>query len=778
MEDGFMDRRGTCSSRRTENHSSMNPLKPIFNCLLALILTISLAHTGYAANPAKPDPAVPKQQPAVGLPLKTGDLYALVVGVSKYRDPKIPKLELSDKDARAFADFLQTQNEIFKETHVTHLLNEKATKLEVEKYLYYTLPKAGKEDTVILFFSGHGALDPRRPDEFLYYFVPYDAETEYIGTTGVKMSGLEFLKGVNAERVLIIADACYAGGFSKGSKSLDPSMELFRQEVRNSSGRAVITSGTEKQLSWEAPNAKNSVFTRHFLEGLKGKADKDKDGIVTLDEAYQYAYSKTKEETDGRQQPQKEEKIVGAFPLSFVGPRLSPWELKKRFLKAAESGNTVVFDQLLSGADIEARDDENDTPLTLAAAGGHAKLVKALLEKRADVDATNHSRATALSGASEKGHVEVVKLLLASGANVNLKNADGMTPLALAAANGHAMVAEMLLEEGADLKARTNNGDTALSVASTKGHVDVVKLFLKWGERAKPEDLNVEAALTQAVRGGHAEIVKHLIPKAGGIRLKNCGSSERRLVLSVLRGDLKSLTEAAERPANFECRTDAGDTPLWLASALGNKEIVKYLLTRRANVHARVEDGTTALMAAAKNGHTDAMALLIAGGADVNATDKEGNTALVLCAEKGQLEPVKLLLAKRCLVTARNSAGATALHAAAKNGHTEVVRQLVAGGADVNAAEKDGDTALVLAAADGHQDVVRLLASRDADVNARNHQRRTALIVAAINGHKSVVKWLLSRGADPLAEDWEGKTALTLASEKNRQDVVEILKGR
>lgn len=756
----------------------MNILKPLVNLIVVLILTALLPVAGSAANPVKPESSGAKQQAAAGLPLKTGDLYALVVGVSKYRDPKIPKLDLSDKDARAFADFLQTQNEIFKETHVTHLLNEKATKLEVEKYLYYTLPKAGKEDTVILFFSGHGALDPRRPDEFLYYFVPYDAETEYIGTTGVKMSGLEFLKGVTAERVLIIADACYAGGFSKGSKSLDPSMELFRQEVRNSSGRAIITSGTEKQLSWEAPNAKNSVFTHNFLEGLKGKADKDKDGIVSLDEAYQYAYARTKEETDGRQQPQKEEKIVGAFPLSFVGPRVSQGELKKKFLKAVESGDAATFDQLLPGADIETRNNENDTPLTLAAAGGHPKLVKALLEKRADVDATNHSRASALSGASEKGHAEIVRLLLASGANVNLKNTDGMTPLALAAANGHLKVAEMLLEEGADLKARTNNGDTALSLASAEGHADVVKLFLKWGESIKPEDLGAGSALTHAARGGHSEIVKLLIPKTGGVRLKNCGSAERRLALAVLRGDLKTLTEVAERSPSVECRTDSGDTPLSLASALGNKDIVKYLLTRGANVHARMEDGTTALMAAAKNGHTEAVALLLSSGADVNATDKEGNTSLALCAEKGQLEPVKLLLTKNCQVTTKNGTGATALHAAAKNGHTEVVRQLVSGGSDVNAADKDGDTALVLAAAGGHLDVVKILASRDADVNAKNHQRRTALIMAALNGHKSLVKLLLSRGADPSVEDWEGKTALTLASEKNRQDVVEVLKGR
>lgn len=772
-----MRRTGTFALHRKGNRSRTKALWSLAHLLCAMALIITFPSGTFAAGATNPGSADARQQARPSASLKTGDLYAIIVGVSKYRDSKIPRLELSDKDARAFGDFLKSQNEIFKETNVTYLLNEKATKLEVEKQLYYSLPKAGKEDTIILFFSGHGAFDPIRPTEFL--FLPYDTEPDYIGTTGVKMSGLEFLKGVNAERVLIIADACYAGGFSQmKAKSVQPSVEMFLHEVRNSSGRAIITSGTEKQLSWEAPNAKNSVFTHNLLEGLKGKADKDKDGIVSLDEAYQYAYAKTKEETGGRQHPQKEEKIVGAFPLSFVGPRVPQGQLKKTFLKAAESGETAVFQQVLPRADIEARDDDNNTPLILAATGGHVNIVKALLEKRADVEATNHSRAAALSCAAEKGHAEIVQSLLAAGAQVNVKNADGMTPLALAAGSGHLKVAEMLLEEGADLKSRTNDGDTALSLAAAQGHVDMVKLLMKWGEGAKGADFNAEGALTLAARSGRAEIVKLLIPKAGGVRLRNCGHYERRLMLGVLRGDLKAVKETTGRAASVECRTQGGDTPLALASALGNKEIVKHLLSKGANVDARMEDGSTALMAAAKNGHTDVATQLISAGADVNASDKDGNTVLALCAAKGQFEPIKVLLSKACLLTGTNGSGVTALHAAARAGHTEVVRQLIAGGADVNVRDKDGDTPLMQAAAARHLEVVKLLASKDAELNAKNNQRRTALIIAATNGHKAVVKFLLSRGADAAVEDWEGKTALNLASEKSLEEVVEVLKSQ
>ena len=103
---------------------------------LALVLAIVgciAASAGYADSPKTEAPPL-KGSGRLAVPLGKGDLYALVVGLSKYRDASVPKLDLSDKDAKAFGDFLQTQNKVFKETKVTYLLNEKATKSEVEKY--------------------------------------------------------------------------------------------------------------------------------------------------------------------------------------------------------------------------------------------------------------------------------------------------------------------------------------------------------------------------------------------------------------------------------------------------------------------------------------------------------------------------------------------------------------------------------------------------------------------------------------------------------------------
>jgi len=250
---------------------------------------------------------------------QASDLYALVVGVSKYRSPRIKQLNRADKDARDFGEFLKTQNKLFRRSHITVLCNEDANRAGVIKYLSYELRRAGKGDTVILFFSGHGADDSYLPGEF--FFLTHDSDPENLDGTAVKMNGLSFLKRIDAERVVLIADACHAGGFSLyGTKAPRPSWNALKRQFAQSSGKVMITSSRPEEVSVEKPGMANSVFTHYLLEGLKGKADKDQDGLVTAQEAYDYTYRLTKDETEGRQHPQFESgRMVGAFPIAIAG---------------------------------------------------------------------------------------------------------------------------------------------------------------------------------------------------------------------------------------------------------------------------------------------------------------------------------------------------------------------------------------------------------------------------------------------------------------------------
>lgn len=740
-----------------------------FVILSVLVVTLFFPPPSISVTADKMSPGMPRMQ--------GGDLYAIVIGVSKYRDPKIPRLDLADKDAKSFGDFLKAQDKMFKEVRVTLLLNEKATKPEVEKHLYYTLPKAGKDDTIILFFSGHGAYDPLRPKDFL--FLTHDVEPEYLGTTAVKMSGLEFLKGIEAERVLIIADACYSGGFSEMKpKARAASLKMFLREFRSSSGRAIITSGKEGQLSWEVPNLGQSVFTHSLIEGLKGKADKDHDGVVTLSEAYEYAYGLTKDQTKGHQHPQFEGKVVGAFPLSFVGRAMSPSELKEQAFVAAKSGDLAALEQMLdSGVDVNARDGENDTPLIESARRGHADLAKLLLSRGADVEARNDERVTALAAASEKGRIDVVKALLDSGATVDPKNADGFTALALAARSGHVKAVNMLLAKGADTKARTDSGLTALILAAAHGHLEVAQALLDSGADISARDLESSTALTEAARNGHSEVVKLLLAQGAGIEARGRKYVDEQLLYAALRDDQPRAAELLIAGANINVQAESGDTPLTLAVGLGHMKSTRFFIEKGAVVNVKCANECTPLMVAARNGRTQVVQLLLHAGASVNTADRFGNAALAYAAGKGCHDVVRLLVANSAELNARDRTGLTPLHVAAANGNLETVRVLLAGGADLNATDRDGNTPLIMSAAEGHTGIVKLLSGKQADLNAKNRKGRTALIVAARRGHVAVVKLLLARGAVAAVRDWEGKTALGVASECGQKEVVKLLRG-
>lgn len=763
MSDDFRLERVRCGTRAQRSVRSW--MVPTVGIFLSLVMLLSGIASAASASQVQP------------LPLQTGDLHVLVVGVSEYRDPKIPKLQFADKDAKAFGEFLKTQEKVFKHIRVTLLLNEKATKAEVEKFLFYTLPRAGKDDTVILFFSGHGAYDPMRPKEFL--FLTHDSEPDYLRATAVKMSGLDFLNGIDAERVLIIADSCYAGGFSDmRAKSVGPTLQMFLSEVRSSSGRAIITSGKEEQLSWEVPKLHNSVFTHNLIEGLKGKADKDHDGVVTLNEAYQYAYNTTRQATNGHQHPQFEGKIVGGFPLSYVGPPVPASELRKQLMLASKGGQAGPIARLLNfGLDVNTRDDENNTPLIIAAENGHAEAVKALLEAGADLDARNQQRTSALSAACSRGHLDATRVLVEAGASLAVKNVEGFTPLALACRRGHLEVVKLLLSAKADIKSRTNGGKTPLILAAGVGNIDVVKMLVDHGADLDARDLEGATALAEAARLGHSAIVTLLLDKGAAVSAVGDRFLDKQLILATLRNDLSRARELLALGASVDALTDSGDTGLALASGLGHLKLIECFLENGATVNMRARFDRTALMIASRNGILKVAERLLKGGAYVDSTDKEGTTALIEASAQGHRNLVNLLLSYKADANARNGDGKTSLISASREGHADVVKVLISAGSLVNAADCDGDTALMVSARSGHAKIVKLLSESGANVNVRNMKGATALMLGARNGYVEVVTQLLKSAADPFIQDWEGKTAFELASESGRKEVAEALLG-
>ncbi|KAM9429344.1 ankyrin repeat and SAM domain-containing protein 1A-like [Salvelinus alpinus] len=129
---------------------------------------------------------------------------------------------------------------------------------------------------------------------------------------------------------------------------------------------------------------------------------------------------------------------------------------------------------------INAKNNDNETPLHCAAQYGHTQVVHLLLEELTDPTMRNNKFETPLDLAALYGRLEVVKLLLTAHPNLLSCNTKKHTPLHLASRNGHLAVVEVLLDAGMDINYETEKG-SALHEASLFGKTDVVQKLLREG---------------------------------------------------------------------------------------------------------------------------------------------------------------------------------------------------------------------------------------------------------------------------------------------------------
>lgn len=281
---------------RDKRNLAMKPIRCLLTQKLGilwmlLLTTMFIFSFGQIAN-AAPDPA------------KKGDLYAVIVGVSKYGDPNIPQLTLSDKDAKDLYSFIDERKSLFRKTNVHLFLNEQATRANVSKALRDDLKPAGKDDIVLIYMSGHGAADQSRPDE--YYFITHDTQIDNLYGTALWMNQNALFKGIDSDRVLLLSDACHSGGFNPGlEKTLAKEADTFFSMFQNLKGRIGISSSRSDEKSYEQPKFGNSIFTHFLLKALRGEASKGSgDGSITAKQLYDYIYEKTRQETKNAQSPQ------------------------------------------------------------------------------------------------------------------------------------------------------------------------------------------------------------------------------------------------------------------------------------------------------------------------------------------------------------------------------------------------------------------------------------------------------------------------------------------
>ena len=175
------------------------------------------------------------------------------------------------------------------------MMNQQATKRNIEIALESWLTKAGKDDLIVLFWSGHGFPDPEVPERV--YFACYDTDT-YIPPTGYRMDKVRIaLEEREARNVVVFADTCHAGKLiTRGGEkaiSIVPHIEKMRREQNIPTGWIFMVGADSDRLAVENSSWTNGAFTRCLIEALAGNADGfesvgPNDGTVTMGELRAY----------------------------------------------------------------------------------------------------------------------------------------------------------------------------------------------------------------------------------------------------------------------------------------------------------------------------------------------------------------------------------------------------------------------------------------------------------------------------------------------------------
>lgn len=268
---------------------------------------------------------------------RSANRFAVVIGVGRYENEQIPRLRYSVADAEAiYRTLIGVAG--FKKEHVlllTDTTERKPTLRNIKWALGTFLTRqARKDDMVLIFFAGHGApeVDPRglERDGLAKYLIPIDADPDDLYSTALPMDELHTIFArLESERIVALLDACYSG--AAGGRTFTAKRtrsggidDVFLDRLTRSKGRVVITASRSTEVSIELPELGHGLFTYHLLQALTGAADVNRDGIVSLQELYEYVEGRVSEKSrsvGANQHPVMRGEMEGVLPLTWVRAR-------------------------------------------------------------------------------------------------------------------------------------------------------------------------------------------------------------------------------------------------------------------------------------------------------------------------------------------------------------------------------------------------------------------------------------------------------------------------
>ena len=422
-----------------------------------------------------------------------------------------------------------------------------------------------------------------------------------------------------------------------------------------------------------------------------------------------------------------------------------------------------------AGADLEAVDYKQRTPLFTAASHDNTIACRKLLELGANPNAKSMFGTTPKCTTSDPTTANLISVwLLDAGAPISdeiwLDSAE--EAFLIAAESGCERAVCTLIEAGVYLEIkRDREFHTALLLAAKKGHTRTVRALVKAGAWVHAHDKEGQGAYLLAAANGHSAVAAELIKL--GVDANACDNKgNTALHLAAENGQSEMIRTEVERGTIVDGRNRDGDCPIHLAAKQNKSDSVRELVRLGADVDAKSGGGSTALHLAASNGHRQTATTLLTTGADIEARDDNSNTALLIAAKHGHMHTASLLICANAQVQATNTDGDSPLIFAAQHDGKQVIKELLEAGAFLSTCNKDGCTAILTASRHGSVRAVRTLIEAGADLDASNHEGNTPLLLSVKHGFSYLAGELIRAGANSGTRNGQGKTALALASEE------------
>jgi hypothetical protein len=279
---------------------------------------------------------------------------ALLLGVQDYEDPQLQGLRYAAKDARDLGAVLADPDlGGFDQVHVVEG-QYRTTAEAIEQAIMAATADLQRDDTFLLYISGHGTLtiDPLGGSNL--YLLPSDGDLDTPAQTGVPVAWLEeMVNALPSRRRVLILDTCHNGrARSALSSRTSSSLQMLRGEapaprdiLEISESEARLYAAEYHQPAMEDPNLENGVYTHFLIESLTDtgrRADLDADGLIDVVEAHDFAMDATIRHTGGAQMPRAEYRITGREKIYLSG---NPSERS-----SAEHALLSAYNQILRSA--------------------------------------------------------------------------------------------------------------------------------------------------------------------------------------------------------------------------------------------------------------------------------------------------------------------------------------------------------------------------------------------------------------------------------------------